>query len=243
MTDNVYLDLMQSEEAQRRQQLGASLATGLDINPDAYAAQRRVAGYLGYPVAAVEATPEQSKQEALAKRITKDVAAAPVLARRYTDDDFKKLALDDSGILSQIEGHVGAVTRYVMGANGGGPTLLGDVRGGVNDTAKGYSGAFRALFEVIAPVLDPLENVRSIGGNPLRRLAEGFAEYARTPVFAEDKPTQPVGLVQSGVSSGVRSLVGNVLALPAALLPGGQGASLGLLATQAAGGTYAPTRV
>jgi len=236
---NPYLDLMQTEEVQRQSQQAATLSSAVDVNPDQYATQKKVASYLGYAPAVVDATPEQSKREAQVKQVQADTANAPALARRYTADDFAKLAHDDSGVLSQIESHIAGAARYVMGANAGRPTLLGDVRGGVNDASKGAAGLFRALFDVVAPVLDPLENVPSVGGNPLRRMAEGFAERARTPALDAEKITQPVSLVQAGVSSGVRSAVGNALMLPAALLgPAGEAAALTGMSAQAGGQAY-----
>lgn len=225
---NPYLNLMKSEAEQRRQRMLATINGSVDVNPDQYAARKRVAGYLDYPVAAVDATPEQSNREAAVKRIDADTAYTPILQRKYSDEDFSRLAHDDSNVLSQIEQHVGAATRFVMGANAGGPTLVGQaVKGAVNDGAKGLAGAFRALFETIAPVLDPLENVTSIGGNPLRRIAEGFAERARTPVFAEEKITRPMGLVESGVVSGLRSFGAQALPLPTSLIADGTPAALG----------------
>lgn len=243
MTDNVYLTLMQSEEEQRRQRMLATISDAADTNPDQYAVRKRTAGYLGYPVAAVDATPEQSNREATMKRIDTDTANAPVLRRKYGQADFAALAHDESGLLSQIESHIAGATRFVIGANAGGPTLFGQlVKGGVNDLSKGAAGAFRALFDVVAPVLDPLETVTSIGGNPLRRIAEGFAERARTPVFDEEKITRPMGLIEGGVVSGLRSIAPNALALPLALLPGGQGAALGVLTANAGGHSYQPAR-
>ncbi len=227
-TANPYLSLMQTEEAQRRQRMLATVSDAADTNPDQYAARKRVASYLGYPTAAVDATPEQSNREATMKRIDTDTANAPVLRRKYSDADFSRLAHDESGLLSQIESHIAATTRFVMGANAGGPTLFGQVgKGAVNDTARGMAGMFRALFEVAAPVLDPLENVTSIGGNPLRRIAEGFAERARTPVFDEEKITRPMGLVEGGVVSGLRSAGAQALTLPASLIVDSKPAALG----------------
>ncbi len=242
-TANPFLTLMQSEEDRSRQQMLATVGDAADVNPDQAAVRQRVARYLNYPVGAVNATPEQSNREATMKRVDTDTARTPVLRRNYSRADFAALASDDSGVLSKIEDHIAATTRFVMGANGGGPTLFGQaVKGGVNDLSKGAAGTFRALFETIAPVLDPLENVPSIGGNPLRRVAEGFAERARTPVFQEEKITRPMGIIEGGIVSGLRSAGTNALALPLALLPGGQGAALGLLTANVGGSSHQVAR-
>lgn len=225
-SDNPYVALMQSDEDQHRQQMLATVSGALDVDPDEFARRKRIAGWLGYPVAAVDATPEQSEREAKLKRVDIDTANAPVLRRMYSQDDFSRLAHDDSGILSQIESGIAASTRWVMGANSGGTSLPRAVQTGVNIAASGASGAFRAAFELIAPVLDPLEDVTSIGGNPLRRLAEGFAMKASSPAFKVAPITRQISLVEAGVNSGVESFVGNALALPLALAPGGQPAAL-----------------
>lgn len=99
---NPYLDLLQSEADQQRAQSAATLSTAVDVNPDQYATSKRVAGYLGYPVAAVEARPDETGRQAKLKEIDANTAKAPLLAARYGDADFARLAHDDSGVLSVL---------------------------------------------------------------------------------------------------------------------------------------------
>src|SRR5688572_23924803 len=202
-TANPFLDLMQSEEERQRAAAAGTLSTALDVQPDAYATQKKVAGYLGYPVAAVEATPDASKREATLKQIQADVAPAPVLAQRYTREDFAKLAHDDSSVLSKIEGGVGAVARYVMGANYGGNTLGGDLRAGLHDAAGATDSTFRAALEAVAPVLDPLADARILPANPLRGAAKEYEKAAAGQKRTADSFSPPSeGIVQGGVSGG-----------------------------------------
>lgn len=103
MPTNPYLDLLSSGAQQQQAQTAATLSTAVDVNPDKYAVQKRVAGYLGYPTAVVEALPVESQRQAQMKEIDRNTVNAPVLANRYGDADFAKLAHDDSGVLGTLE--------------------------------------------------------------------------------------------------------------------------------------------
>lgn len=95
---NEYLDLLQGEAQRKRAALAGNLTTAVSVDPDKYSAQRRVAGYLGYPVAAVQALPDLT-QRAKVQQVQADAAAHPELEKRYTDADFARLAHDDSSNL------------------------------------------------------------------------------------------------------------------------------------------------
>ncbi len=99
---NPYLGELQSVEDARRQQMAATAARAITVNPDKYATQKRVASYLGYPVAAVEALPAQTEREAKVKEIQQNTADSPALQQRFTDEDFARLAHDDTGLLSVL---------------------------------------------------------------------------------------------------------------------------------------------
>ena len=59
---NPYLDILQAEQTGRTAALRGTLSGASDVNPDQYAQKKRVAGYLGYPTAAVEAQPHLETQ-------------------------------------------------------------------------------------------------------------------------------------------------------------------------------------
>lgn len=248
---NPYLDLMQGEVQRTKATEAATLTTALDTNPDQYATQKRVAGYLGYPVAAVEATPEASAREAQQKQIQQDSAPHPVLQQKYGDTDFAKLAHDDSGTLSKLGDAITSSAKYVFSAPDNKNTLAGDLVAGYHDAGQGAAGVFRAVADVGAsaaetflPGVAAMEKSGTLGGDPLRRLAEGFAMLGQDSSARAKEASPPTGdLVQGGVSSGVRSFVGNTLSLPLALLgPGGEAAALYGMSAQQGGQSYQEAR-
>lgn len=191
---NPYLDLLSTDADQQKAQTAASLNSAVDVNPDQYATKRRVASYLGYPTAAVDAQPVATERQAKIKQIDADTARAPLLAQKYADADFARLAHDDSGTLSKITDAV----RYVFGAPGANGGLATDLIAGPFDALSGAAGAFRAAVEFVAPVGDALEAAPSIGGNPLRRLAEGFGLQGIHAKRVADALSPP----QAGIVSG-----------------------------------------
>lgn len=119
----------------------------------------------------------------------------------------------------------------------------GSVKAGVYNASKGAAGVFRAGFELAAPPLDVLENVTSIGGNPLRRLAEGFAMLAeQNAASAKAVAPKTTGNLDSGFQSGVQSLTQNLLTLPLAFAPGGQAAALAGMVSFTGGQSYQDAR-
>jgi hypothetical protein len=144
-TTNPYMALLEEEEQRRQVTLGAALLTGLDVSPDAHAAQRRDAVTLGVPTAAVAADPRGSAMEAQAIRIKADTAKHPALQQRYTDDDFRRLAHDDSGALARLGDWVANSTRYVMGAERDAGTVARRARAGHGDRWEPTASARRRL--------------------------------------------------------------------------------------------------
>lgn len=195
---NEYLDLMLDDEAQRRQRLAGSVISAAGVNPDQFSAKRRVAGYLGYPVAAVEAQPEFANQQATLQRIKTDTAAAPVLQQRFTDADFARLAHDDSGPLGAIETALRPLARSAR-ATAAGVTF---------DLSTGFYGLFEVGAKLAAPLLDPLAGT-VLPENPLRRVAAGLEEIRKGQARAADRlagPADPdAGLVERSINSGFRS--------------------------------------
>lgn len=125
-TGGFYDDLMRSETERQRQLLKATTNTAVDTNPDQYANQRRIANQLGQPTAVVEALPQQSEREAKVQTIERDTQRSPVLARKYTDEDFARLAHDDSSTLASIEKYVSTVGSFASAkARAGWMNLMG----------------------------------------------------------------------------------------------------------------------
>lgn len=101
--NNDYLTILQNDQVQQDAALRGTLSQSVDTNPDEYARQKKIAGYLGYPTPAVETLPEQTRQQAALQHIDNTTRDTPTLRQRYTDADFAKLAHDDSGVLAGIE--------------------------------------------------------------------------------------------------------------------------------------------
>jgi hypothetical protein len=242
--ENQYLQLMQDEEAQqqrRRQAMLGTVSIALDTEPDRYAAQRRVAQYLGYRPEAADVHPEVDQREAKLKRLDAETANAPTLRRNYTRDDFAKLASDDHGTLSKIESGVGAVARYVLGSpwnpNTPGNTLTGDVAAIPFKMSAGAAQTFRAGFETLAPLFDPLAEARILPANPLRGAAKEFDRLGVQAKANADRLSPPSNdIVQGGVSSGVNSLGTSLSA--AALTLVSPPAGLAMIVTPAIGAEY-----
>ena len=111
---NEYLGMLQADADQRKQALAGSLSQAVGTNPDQYSAKRRVAGYLGYPVAAVEAMP-QLEEQAKRQRVQEDIADSPTLRQKYTQADFAQLAHDDSSGLSLFDTLANSFRRGLPG--------------------------------------------------------------------------------------------------------------------------------
>lgn len=232
---NPYLSTLEEERQQRTAALRGSLTQAVSADPEQVARQRRVASYLGYPTAAVQALPGL-EQRAKLQQIESTLADAPKTRERFTDSDFAKLAHDDVDNMTTLErigGGLKATAKYLFSAPDAKRTLTGDVGAGLFMLSRGAAGLGQAAAEVAAPALDvferpdigspdraPVPFVADLpGGNPLRRLAEGFGQMgadARTQ--AKSLSPEVAGIVEGGVSSGVQSLTQNLALLPFALV-------------------------
>ncbi|WP_286744588.1 GNAT family N-acetyltransferase, partial [Aquabacterium sp. UBA2148] len=100
--ENTYLSTLEAERQQRTAALRGSLTQAVGADPEQVAHQRRVASYLGYPTAAVQALPGL-EQRAKLQQIESTLADAPKTRERFTDSDFAKLAHDDVDNMTLIE--------------------------------------------------------------------------------------------------------------------------------------------
>ena len=163
----------------------------------------------------------------------------PALRRKMTDVPFAQQAHRDTNVLASIESALRQTGR--------------SAKSGVYGADRGAAGMFQAVSEFVAPVLDVLETDpftqpndwrTAIGGNPLRRLAEGFAAIGRADLATQKslRPQGEQGVVASGFYSGIESLTQNALMLPAAFVPGGQGVALTGMAGMTGGQSYQDAR-
>ena len=217
-----------------------TLKAATRVNPDQAAEAERLARRYPNPSDVVLRNLTDVKLQAAVDdadaRLRTDV---PTLQRRMTELPFAQVSHDDTGPLSGIEGVLRQTGR--------------SAKSGVFGASRGAAGVFQAGAELAAPLLDVLEPDSdaelmgwrgSIGGNPLRRLAEGFAAIGQQNLAVQQglRPQQPGGDIASGFFSGVESLTQNVLALPLAFAPGGQGAALTMMSASTGGNSYQDAR-
>ena len=174
----------------QRQRFKSTLNLAVGVAPDQAAQQRNIAKQLQTPVAAVEALPDEAKRAAAVQTVEVNTAKAPVLRKKYTEADFAKLATTTAAccpVSRATLGALGQTARYLVSADDD-KGLVNDLTASYYRAGSGTSGLFRAATELTAPLLDFLEADPSkgtgdwrvaIGGNPLRRLAEGFDAIAQ----------------------------------------------------------------
>jgi hypothetical protein len=226
-----YDSVLDQEVQQNQQRARTVFEKALAINPDQAAQSSKLMKTTGLPMAVIERNLEEVKRKDQARML--DLARmaedSPVLARQMLDPAFTNQAHDDVDTLSSIG-------KFFSDTGG-------SAKAGVFNASKGAAGVFRAGLELVAPVLDPLESVTAIGGNPLRRLAEGFAMQADAAgKTAKGAAPKTDGIISGGFQSGIQSLTQNLLTLPAAFLPGGQAAALAGMVSFTGGQSYQDAR-
>lgn len=250
MPENPYLSLLQDADGMRKTRAAATLASAQDTDPQRYAGQRRVAQYLGYPVAAVEALPELERTAEL-RRAREALAGSAALQRAFTDADFAKLAHDDADTLARLAGRVRATAKWAFSHPGERNTLAGALGASAFSLAQGSAGALQAAGELPAPLLDFMEATTpeqaagwrgAIGGNPLRRLAEGASTLARKNAADAAAVDPPMPGLAGAVQSGVRSFGQQVPGMVASLLTGNPSPALGLMVTTPGGSSFTAAR-
>lgn len=230
--------------------LRTTLYDAVGQEPDYEADLRRVAAATGVPIDTARAMPDALRQQAALQSIDTSALARmnPVTTAFLTDPTNAAIAHDDTGSLASIEALMGSLGRgavagakYIASSEGSGG-LLRDIGAGVFRANRGAAGVFQAGAELMAPAVQPLASVAGMA-NPYTEVANWFGQ-AGAQSEAQAKALSPAGqsMVGNAVSSGVQSLTANILALPMALLPGGQGAALSMLAGSQGGQSYQQAR-
>ena len=229
---NEYLGMLQADADQRKQALAGTLSGAVGTNPDQYSAKRKVAGYLGYPVAAVEAMPKLEEQ-AKTQRVQEDSAASPALRQKYSDADFARLAHDDSGALSAIAAGVKWVVS-APGTEGGLVSGVGKagraIASGVPKINEGLWKAAAAPFDLAAQAMGAKSDV----GGFFRDLGAQAGASADRTMGAD--PT--AGFGEKAVMSGFQSAGQNLAMLPVGLSTQGTAVVLGLMGLITGGQSY-----
>jgi hypothetical protein len=217
---NPYSHLIQGEldaSQQRVAQFKATTSLAIEANPDQVARTRQQAATLGIPPAAAEALPEDTRRQAALKQIEDDTADAPALRRKFSDQDFARLAHDDSFSLSQIEKGLRAFSNG--GALKEAPGQVGAV---LAESAKqmllgATVGLGANIFDAAAVPLDLLSFAtkwvlpQDIPGS----IAADYRSRAQAARGAMDEVSgKAEGNLAKGIQSGFRSTGQNLALLP-----------------------------
>jgi hypothetical protein len=230
---DAYLDSPARLGAQARM----TMADAVGTKPDYEAELRSVASKTGVPVDTVRAYPDEMKKQATLGAYDFDRMAEqfPNTTKFLANPDKAAVGHDDMGALSTLE----EAARYLVSAPGKSSTLGGDISAAYHSAQGGAGGALGAIAGTAAAPLDFLENAPGMGGNPLRRLSEGFMLIANDQMAASKAAAGTSSTWLGGaVSSGFQSLAQNAPMTLAAFLPGGQAAALTGMATIAGGQSY-----
>ena len=232
---NPYDDILGGEQDRQQAQLRANVSLAAGSNPQAIAAQRQLAKYVGYKPAVGEALPDEIKAMASVKRVADDTAGSPVLQKAYTDADFARIGHDDSGALSAVGEAVASLTKYLMGAT---PTggFIGALKATPALAAEGILGAKKAMVDVVEPW------ARLVTQNPdntFSSLSKYYsARSAEEKAKAEALSPADNSIIGGGLQAGFQSLGGNSKYLPLAFLPGGAPFALAGMGIETFGHSY-----
>lgn len=212
---NPYLDMMQNEKQSIETQFRATTSMAVGTDPDRMALDKRVASYLGTTPPVVQALPQDAERAAKLKQIDDNTKAAPVLRQKYSDQDFARMAHDDSGALSSIEsllGSLASVGKYIVSAPGQEQGLVRDIGAAGYQTMRMAAGLGRAGFETLAIPEDAINGLTGAGQGPLRRYADTlgesasyFGKRARDVGSQWDPNSRMQQIFGGGASSGVQS--------------------------------------
>lgn len=227
---NPYFALIEQDDALQQTQRQAMLRSAVQVNPDEAGEAARLAKRYPAPADVLLRNLRDVRLQAAVDDNEARLATSPRLAEYMRTSEFApKQAHDDLGTLASIE-------KFFSDTGG-------SARAGAYGASKGAAGLFRGGFEVLAQGLENLnplvayyERTGVMGGNPLRRVAEGFGliGQANEASAAAARP-KTEGIIASGFQSGIESLTQNILALPAALANPGAGltAMVGMTGGQA----------
>lgn len=222
-------------ERDQQAELRGKIKSAVTVNPDQAAEADKLAKRYPVPQDVLARNLLDVKMQAAVEDADATLQTSPKLARALREKPWlAQQSHDDIGTLAQIE-------QFFRDTGG-------SVKAGVFNASKGAAGVFRAGTELaarlpIVSLLDYLEPVTAVGGNPLRRFAEGFDLLAQqNEASAKAATPKTEGNISSGFQSGIQSLTQNTLMLPLAFLPGGQPAALAGMTAFTGGQSYQDAR-
>lgn len=236
--DNPYLSIAREQQTLQQNRARTVIETALKDDPDLAAERRRLAQTSGIPLPVVERNLEELriKERARAVDLIAMANESPVLYRQLTDPAFTATSIDDLDTLQQIE------RGWKVLKDSGGA-----LASGLPKFNEGVYGAGEAGFDLLSRgVFGPLSRAGILPEDPAAGMAQDFARWRKQSAELADKwmpdKQDMTGVVAGGWYAGLQSLGANLLQLPLALLPGGQGAALGLMGGTAGGQAYGQAR-
>lgn len=223
----------QQAAADTRQQ--AVLRAAAATNPDRAGEANRLARRYPAPQDVLLRNLQDAKLQAAVEDADARLQRSPALGRMMQALPFAQVAHDDTENLSAVE------------------AVLGSLKAGVHTASRGVAGAGQMIADALvqfsenatpaAPFYRWWEQSGQFGGNPARRLSEGFAQIgAQNKASAEAARPKASGVVEAGIYSGLESLTQSMLTLPMAFAPGGQSAAMGGMVSFTGGDAYQTAR-
>jgi len=232
---SVYGQILDAQQAALKQASEHTLARVMGQNADRAARAQQLAKTTGLAPDVVQRNFDALDTRDTARRLQAAVSISPVLRRQLTDPAFTELAHDDLDTLTRIESIVGAGARYVMGADNK-HTLGGDLGAFWHNANTGAAGAFRAVLETPAPLLDWAWGRQ---GNPLRVGADWFGRAgAYSARRAQELAPPRQSMLGRGIFAGAQSILHNVPLLGMSVATGNPVVALTGMSTMAGGGAY-----
>ncbi|MDP2024526.1 MAG: hypothetical protein Q8L16_26885 [Hydrogenophaga sp.] len=218
----------------QRTQLRASLYSTLLENPDEAARAKNLGQRAGLPRDVVQRNMPQVERTLRMGEFDEVLSNSPTLGRWLAEQDNAAIAHDDSGSLTAIEKAVRSSWQFTRSVAAGAQGMPADL----------VYGGGRALFETVAPIMDPLAGT-ILPENPLRRVAGGFADLQRDAQGVSRRiqgDISGLGSIEGAINQGGRSLGGNIVTLPLALAGGGPAVMLTPLVGSEFGRSYGDAR-
>lgn len=233
LTGNPYLPLVEKEAEQG---VRASMLTAIDKQPDTEAKLQDLARRYNMPVEAVRLNQPEVQRRATFEAVDYETLARdmPSTSAWLSTPENAAIAHDDVGALTAIERAIKSTWQFTRSVAAGAQGMPADL----------IYGGGRALFETVAPIMDPLAGT-ILPENPLRRVAGGFADLQRDAQGVSRRiqgDISGLGSIEGAINQGGRSLGGNLVTLPAALLGGGAPAMLAPLVGSEFGRSYGDAR-
>lgn len=215
----------------QRTALRSTLYNALLESPDVAARAVQLGRKSGLPSEVVQRNLPEVQRNVQLDEFDRVLDNSPTVAQWLTEQNNAKIAHDD------VE-NLGALDSALQFFRNTGNAVVSATR----SRSAGVVGLVQAPFDLAAPLLDPLVG-NILPGNPLRATAEGLSRY-RQGIDLQAQAEMPKGGndIEQGFYSGVGSLVNNLLALPMAFLPGGQGAALTAMTAPVAGQEFGKAR-